>query len=106
MRTHHYDRQRTKVTPPHVSLADLRTATGITQDELCKRIGELIAEERREEYVAEIHNPKRGTISAIESGTRGASADMLRLIAIAYGMRPHAVVTNYRPRGAAEDVAA
>jgi len=40
----------------------------------------------------------RGTLSAIESGTRGASVQMLDALAVAYGMDPGDIVTDFAPR--------
>lgn len=83
-----YSGQRAKVTPPHVSLADLRTAVGITLDEVCRRI--------REEHPN--LSPTRGAISAIEHGHRGASVQMLAALETALGLRPRALTTDYEPR--------
>lgn len=94
MPSHNYDKQRAKVTPPHVSLADLRAATGMTIDKLIEKLEEVTG--RR--YT-------RGTISAIENGHRGASIDLLDALAVAYGMRPGAVTTNYEPRRRGEAAA-
>jgi transcriptional regulator with XRE-family HTH domain len=82
------DPRRTK-NPPHVSLANLRLAAGLTIDSLIDRIEEETG-----------HRYSRGTISAIESGHRGASAELLAAIATAYGLRPDAVRTDYTPRRA------
>jgi transcriptional regulator with XRE-family HTH domain len=89
-----YGSQRAKVTPPHIALGDLRAAVGLTIDQLIARI----------EKVSDQH-PTRGAISAIENGHRGASADLLDAIADAYGIRPSALSTTYRPRGTAEKAA-
>lgn len=74
-------------TPPHVSLADLRLAAGLTIDALLDRIEAETG-----------HRYSRGTISAIEAGHRGASAEMLTAISVAYGLRPDAVTVDYTPR--------
>ncbi len=83
-----YEAQRIRRTPPHVSLADLRTAVGLTIDQVCTRINEEFPELR----------PTRGAISAIENGHRGASVQMLAALCAAYGLRPDAVTTTYEPR--------
>jgi len=88
-----YDQQRRKVTPPHVSLHDLRLATGITIDALCERIADVTGKK-----------PTRGAISAIENGHRGASVELLTAIAGAYGLPAGAITTEYQPRRA-QDVA-
>lgn len=88
-----YAPQRKKVTPPHVSLGDLRVAVGITIDELLDRLEDAAGKR----YT-------RGAISAIENGHRGASDDLLEALSVAYGLRTGAVTTEYEPR-AARDVA-
>lgn len=83
-----YGKQRAEVTPPHVSLAVLRSAVGITIEQVCDRIEQETGE-----------RPSRGTISAIENGHRGASASMLATLARAYGIADNSISTTYRPRG-------
>lgn len=52
--------------------------------------------------------PARGTVSAIETGARGASNELLRALEQAYGARPGAITTDYQPRStpAASEVVA
>ena len=83
-----YSKQRPEVTPPHISLATLRGAVGLTIEQLCDRIEQETGD-----------RPSRGTISAIESGKRGVSAPMLVALARAYGLPDDAISTTYRPRG-------
>jgi len=82
-----YNQQRPLTTPPHVSLGDLRAAVGLTLDQLA-------------EHIAETGHPKpsRGHLSAIESGLRGPSNELLNALALAYGLRPGSVTTTYEPR--------
>ena len=82
-----YGNQRKPKNPPHVTLKALRLVAGITAEELCRRI----AEENPS------LNPTRGTISAIESGLRGASPAMLDAISAAYGLPPGEITTDYAP---------
>ena len=82
-----YASQRKRVVPPHVSLADLRAATGLTIDAVLARLHETTGRA----YT-------RGAISAIENGHRGASIELLDALAVAYGLRPGAVTTAYEPR--------
>lgn len=82
-----YGTQRAPKNPPHIALKYARVIAGITAEELCRRI-------REEDPTL---NPTRGTISAIESGTRGASPRMLAAIAAAYGLPADAIVTDYEP---------
>jgi len=88
-KTTRYDRQRPRVTPPHVTLGDLRAAVGLTLDALADRVAELEGEENR---------PTKGALSAIENGHRGASESMLKALALAYGLREDAISTDYEPR--------
>lgn len=87
---HQLTHQRAKVTPPRIALGDLRVAVGITLDELVKRIEETAG-----------ITTTRGALSAIENGHRGASASLLQAIALAYGLRPDAIGTEYVPRSKA-----
>jgi transcriptional regulator with XRE-family HTH domain len=84
-----YEAQRTKRTPPHVSLADLRAAVGLTLDEVATRMAQEFPE---------MPTPSRGALSAIENGHRGASVQMLSALCAAYGLRNGAITTNYEPR--------
>lgn len=88
MANHSRYQQRERVTPPHVSLRTLRKACGLTLDRVCELVGE------------ETGKPlTRGALSAIESGLRGASADVLRGLAHAYDLDPGDFETHYEPRG-------
>lgn len=82
-----YDNQRAPKNPPHFALKHARAIAGITAEELCRRI-------REEDPTL---NPTRGTISLIESGSRGASPRMLAAICAAYGLPPDALETDYKP---------
>lgn len=83
-----YSAQREKRQPPMVGMADLRRALGLTLDQVCARARE--------------DDPSitltRGALSAIESGTRGASDRVLVALALAYGLTPGALRTDYSPR--------
>ena len=82
-----YTNQRERRTPPHVSLRDLRTVSGKTLDEICALASE------------ELRNPlTRGALSAIENGHRGASAEVLRALEVAYGIGVGSLNTDYEPR--------
>jgi len=93
-----YDDQRPKTVPPHVSLSTLRAAVGLTIDELISKIAE--------DLPPEVKPPTRGAISAIENGHRGASAQMLDLIACAYGLPAGSITTAYQPRARADQAVA
>jgi len=78
-----------------IALRTLRLATGITLDELRWRLEEISG-----------HNYSRGTLSALETGKRGASEDILRQIEQAYGLPEGSVLTSYVPRAQRVDVTA
>ena len=90
-----YTKQRRPKTPPHVTLRGLRKATGMTLEQVCEAASEALGlpPEKR---------VQRGTLSLIESGQRGASQQMLDALAIAYGMDPGDIVTDFVPREWAE----
>ena len=79
---------RAQKNPPHVPLAAIRQLSGKKLAEVCKSI----------EHTLGVDKVHPGTISAIESGTRGASQPMLDALAIAYGLKPGDIVTDYDPR--------
>lgn len=83
----HYLHQRAKVTPPHISLSDLRAAVGLTLDQVCERFTEATGDPLT-----------RGALSGIENGHRGASAAVLAGLESAYGLRPGSIDTQYEPR--------
>lgn len=82
-----YAEQRPPTTPPHVSLKTLRTALNLSLQEVAARIGDITGAE-----------PSKGTLSAIETGKRGAGMTMLSALERAYGIEPGAISTTYRPR--------
>ena len=86
-----YDRQRQAKTPPHVSLRNLRKASGMTLDQVCAEVSRILG-------LPDEKLMPRGTLSAIESGTRGASRPMLDALALAYGLDPGDLVTDFVPR--------
>lgn len=65
----------------------MRVVANLTLDELAIAIGEVSGD-----------RPSRGTLSAIESGTRGASDEILRSMEQVYGLEPNTITTAYRPR--------
>jgi transcriptional regulator with XRE-family HTH domain len=83
-----YETQRARKTPPHVSLGALRAVAHLTLDEVCARVSEYLGDREL----------TRGALSAIENGHRGASADVLRGLEVAYGLRAGDITTDYEPR--------
>lgn len=77
------------VNPPHVPLRALRKVADLTVEEVAAKVAEVLG----------LDAPlNRGTISAIETGKRGASRQMLDAIAVAYGLEPGTITTDYGPR--------
>lgn len=89
-----YMAQRKRVTPPHVSLGDLRAACGLTLEQVCAQFAEATGE-----------TLTRGGLSGIERGHRGVSKQTLAGLEVAYGLRPGSIDTAYEPRSRAEDAA-
>lgn len=92
--TRRYSNQRDRRTPPHISLRDLRLAlkkhdpdSGWDLDDVCDRV-EAITGDR----------PARGTMSAIENGVRGVSAELLSALEQAYKLPAGTITTDYTPR--------
>lgn len=93
-----YDKQRAAKTPPHVTLKGLRRASGMTLEQVAEAVTEVLYGEQGDRDLGDRPSVNRGTIAAIESGLRGASVQMLDAMAVAYGMEPGDIVTNYEPR--------
>ena len=75
---------RPKVTPPRVSIRTLRVVCKLTLDRACELASEYTGVPLT-----------RGALSAIESGTRGVSEDVLRGLAHAYGVPVEAFILDY-----------
>lgn len=73
--------------PPHVSIRVLRRVSGLKLDDVCELVEEATGD-----------RPSRGTLSAIENGHRGASAELLAALEMVYGLQPGDITTNYVPR--------
>lgn len=86
-RASRYAKQRPKLPAPVVTLATLRKARGLTLQAICDHM-----------YAEHGIKVDRGTVSAIELGHRGASAQMLTAIADALGIHVTDIDTAYEPR--------
>lgn len=75
---------RKRVEPPHLTLRDARTIAGLTLDQLIAKLQITMGDDA----------PKRGTLSAIETGIRGASPALLDEIALAFNLRPGSFLTT------------
>lgn len=91
-----YEKQRDRQIPPHAPLGAVRKALGLRLDDVLARI--------RTAYPGTRMN--RGTLSAIESGTRGASDEMLDVLCLGYGLPAGSLTTTYVPRTSAARSAA
>lgn len=74
--------------PPHASLRTLRKVSGLTLEQVSERITKLFPE----------IEASRGTLSAIETGSRGVSDLMLRALEQAFGIDEGSLTTAYTPR--------
>lgn len=81
-----YDKQRPKVTPPHLGLAALRKSHRLTQAQVAEQVAAIIDKEFR------------GTsLSLIEGGHRGASAEVLRALEQVFGLADGDLSVTYEP---------
>lgn len=81
------DQKRQRVSAPYIPLAVLRKKMRLTLEAVCQRIFEETG-----------MRPDRGTLSAIELGHRGASAQMIEALALVYDIPPTVIDTAYAPR--------
>lgn len=77
-----------------VELRDLRLRKGWTLEEAVRELSEL----RRGLGDPDVPAVTRGSLSSLESGRRGMSAQMKGLIEQAYGLEPDSLALEYRPR--------
>jgi hypothetical protein len=71
--------ERPRRTPPVAPLRCLRIAAGLKLDDVCESVTEHLR----------LDKPfTRGALSAIETGLRGASPEVLDALAHAYGLEP------------------
>lgn len=91
-----YERQRDRRTPPHITLRAHRLSLEPvpTLDEIADRIEAQTGD-----------RPTKGALSAIESGLRGVSAELLDALNAAYGFPEGTITVDYAPRAAAVEVA-
>lgn len=81
-----YDKQRDKVEPPRIRLADLRRSHRLTQAEVAAQVAAIIDKP----FVA-------GSLSLVEGGHRGASAEVLSALEQVFGLGPGSLVVDYTP---------
>ncbi|MFE3229292.1 XRE family transcriptional regulator [Nocardia sp. NPDC059228] len=78
---------RERKAPPYVSLRDVRVAAKLTLDDVRRRLWLISGRE--------ISN---GTLSAVETGQRGASRELLADIEAALNLPASSISTTYLPR--------
>lgn len=81
-----YEKQRPKVDPPALGLAALRKSHRLTQTQVAEQVAAILDEDFL------------GTsLSLIEGGHRGASADVLRALEQVFGLAEGDLTVNYVP---------
>ncbi len=65
----------------------LRMALQLRLEDVANRVEEITGD-----------RPTKGALSAIETGTRGVSAELLAALEQAYGLDPGSITTTYEPR--------
>lgn len=81
-----YDSQRPKVTPPRLGVADLRKSHKLTQEVVADQVAAIIDKP----FYA-------GSLSLIEGGHRGASAEVLAALEQVFGLAAGSLVVEYEP---------
>lgn len=81
-----YDKQRDKVTPPRIGLAELRKSHRLTQAAVAEQVAAIIDKPFN-----------AGSLSLVEGGHRGASADVLAALEQVFGLGPGSMVVGYTP---------
>lgn len=81
-----YDKQREKVTPPQIGLKDLRNSHRLTQADVASQVAAIIDKPFYS-----------GSLSLIEGGHRGASAEVLRALEQIFGLATDAMTVAYEP---------
>jgi transcriptional regulator with XRE-family HTH domain len=82
-----YAKQRLPKSPPHVSLRTLRLALKLRIEDVAQLVEDVTGD-----------RPTKGALSAIETGTRGVSAELLAGLEQAYNLEPGSITTTYIPR--------
>lgn len=83
-------KQRAKVPPPHVPIGVLRAVSGKTLEYVVTQMNRLDPDR--------IRPWTTGGLSAVETGHRGASPEMLVLLARVFQIDPALIDTAYTPR--------
>lgn len=81
-----YEKQRPKVAPPEIGLADLRKSHRLTQASVAEQVAAIIDKPFNS-----------GSLSLIEGGHRGASAEVLAALEQVFGLAPGALRVTYTP---------
>ena len=81
-----YDKQRPKVAPPQVGLADLRKSHRLTQAAVAEQVAAIIDKPFNS-----------GSLSLIEGGHRGASSEILGALEQVFGLGAGSMLVTYEP---------
>lgn len=84
--TDRYTEQRPRVAAPRIGLADLRKSHKLTQGAVADRIAAIIDKPFYS-----------GSLSLIENGQRGASAEVLAALEQVFGLAPGSMAVEYEP---------
>ena len=79
--------QREAKPPPYVPVRYVRIAAGLTLEDVSLKIAETSGRQYG-----------KGTLSAIESGMRGASSEVLEALEVVYDLPVGSIKTEYTPR--------
>lgn len=75
-----------EVSPPSIGLADLRKSHRMTQAQVADQVAAIIDKPY-----------SSGTLSLVEGGYRGASAEVLAALEQVFGLGPGSLVVDYKP---------
>jgi transcriptional regulator with XRE-family HTH domain len=75
-----------EVTPPRIGLADLRKSHRMTQAAVAEQVAAIIDK-----------TFNAGSLSLVEGGHRGASAEVLAALEQVFGLGPGSLVVDYTP---------
>lgn len=81
-----YETQRPKVSPPMIGLADLRKSHRLTQAQVAEQVAAITDKPFNS-----------GSLSLVEGGHRGASAEVLGALEQVYGLGAGSLVVDYKP---------
>lgn len=81
-----YEKQRPKVTPPQLTIAVLRKSHRLTQSAVAEQVAAILDKPFN-----------AGSLSLVEGGHRGASAEVLAALEQVYGLASGDLLVDYTP---------